>query len=130
MTRAAHGAADGVFCGYRGFALLPVQYAFSSVSRYLPFVPRRSRGRRQQIMCDAGDLLDVADGWGASWAVPYAAGGAPWYWLRGLGPRLDGEGDAPAAAGPLPSQVVDEAARRGGAAPAVRVLRVGETLAL
>ncbi len=129
-TRAAHGAADGVFCGYRGFALLPVQYAFSSVSRYLPFVPRRSRGRRQQIMCDAGDLLDVAAGWGASWAVPYAAGGAPWYWLRGLGPRPDGPRDAPAAADPLPSRVVDEAARRGGEAPAVRVLRVGETLAL
>ncbi len=126
-ARKRYGPLDVLFGGYRGFALHPVRYVFSSVSRYLPFVPAADWGRRQQIMCDAADLLDVGERWGAARIVPYAAGGAPWYWLRGLGPRLDGSAPADPDTDPLPGHVLDVARRRGSAARVVS-LRAGDRL--
>ncbi len=134
QARALHGPVDTVFGGYRGFALYPAQYAFSSVSRYLAFVPPGSWGARQQIMCDADDLIDVAEHWHARRIVPYAAGGAPWYWLRGLGPCLDGSAPDALSTDPPPAHVVEAAARRAVtradgliASPvSVQPMRVGE----
>jgi L-ascorbate metabolism protein UlaG (beta-lactamase superfamily) len=113
-VRARYGAVDTAFGSYRGFALYPVQYVFSTVSRYLPFVPAESWGERQQIMCDPDDLIDVAERCSARRLVPYAGGGAPWYWLRGLGPCLDGAGESRTWSEPPPEQVVRAAARRSG----------------
>lgn len=137
QARARFGPADTVFGGHRGFALYPVQFAFSSVGRYLPFVPPGRWGERQRIMCDADDLIDVAERWSAARVVPYASGGAPWHWLRGLGPCLDGSVPNAEWAGPLPADVVAAAARRavtradGPIASPVSVLtlRPGERLA-
>ena len=79
-----------VFSGYRGWQLYPFQLLFSSVSRFLLFVPPSLWSTRQQLMNSVDDAIDVAEGWGARYLVPYADGGAPWYWDIGLGPRLDG----------------------------------------
>ncbi len=84
------GAPDVLFGGYRSFPLYPIEYLPSSVPQYLLFAPRGAWGRRQKIMYDADDLVDLAEAWGARHLVPYACGGAPWYWQRGLGPVLDG----------------------------------------
>jgi hypothetical protein len=42
-------------------------------------------------MNDEHALLDTAERWHARYVVPYANGGAPWYWQLGLGPRVDGK---------------------------------------
>jgi len=131
-----YGPLDVLFGGYRGFRLYPVQYIFSSVSSYLTFVPERSWETRQKIMCDADDLLDVAELWQARRVVPYSDGGAPWYWMRGLGPRLDGSQAAASTNDPDPIHVREVASRRSGseaqghvASPVqVSVMRPGETL--
>jgi len=138
VARARFGAADTVFGSYRSFALYPVHYVFSSFSRYLLFVPPENWGERQQIMCDADDLLDVAERWSAHRVVPYAAGGAPWYWMRGLGPCVDGSMPDALSMDPPPERVVSAAAERsltrldGPVASPVEVLpmRVGESLRL
>jgi hypothetical protein len=88
-SNAAKGSVDALFAGYRSWALYPIRYLFSSVARYLLFVPEALWTVRQKIMDDANDALDAAERWGARFLVPYADGGAPWYWDRGLGPRLD-----------------------------------------
>lgn len=88
-SRAEKGPIDALFAGYRSWALYPIRYLFSSVARYLLFVPESLWTVRQKIMDDADDALDAAERWGARCLVPYADGGAPWYWQRGLGPRLD-----------------------------------------
>jgi thiopeptide-type bacteriocin biosynthesis protein len=135
-VRRAHADGGGtslVFGGYRGFPLYPVQYLFSSVSRYLLFVPPGERTVRQKIMNDADDLLDTAERAGAARVVPYAAGGAPWFWERGLGERPRGRErgslDHP------PEHVAEVAAARSRTAEGpiasplqVTVLRPGESL--
>ena len=88
--RHAVGPVDTVIGGYRAWRLHPVQYLSTSVARYALFVPPHKWGQRLQIMNDADDLLEVATRWSARWVIPYANGGAPWYWDLGLGPRLDG----------------------------------------
>lgn len=89
--RAKVGQLDVLFGGYRSFPLYPIEYLPSSVPQYLLFTAREDWGRRQKIMYDAEELLDLAECWGAQHLVPYACGGAPWYWQRGLGPMLDGQ---------------------------------------
>lgn len=118
-ARARHGAIDALFAGYRAWALYPLRYLFTSVARYLLLVPRELWGVRQKIMDDADGALDVAERWGAAHLVPYADGGAPWYWDIGLGPQLD---RASARRGgdlhfdPRPEHVGHVAARRSSAA--------------
>jgi L-ascorbate metabolism protein UlaG (beta-lactamase superfamily) len=106
------GSPDVLFAGYRGWLTYPVQFLFTSVARYLLFVPRRLWGVRQRLMTTADEAIDLAEIWGAPTVVPYADGGAPWYWRMGLGPRLDE--DAPEANGfdPLPERVLDAARNR------------------
>jgi hypothetical protein len=86
-------------------------------------------------MNDAGDAVDTAERFGARSLVPYSAGGAPWYWERGLGPRGDTGLERPGF-DPLPERVVEAATARavsvtGAAVPSpvgVRVLRPGDRL--
>ncbi len=82
-----HGAVDLLFGGFRGWRVQPIRYLFSSVARYLLFVPPEDRTRWQQIMNDAADLVTTGLAWGASAVVPYANGGAPWFERIGLGPQ-------------------------------------------
>jgi len=86
------GKADIAFSGYRGWIVYPFQYLFSSVARYLLFVPPTQWAARQQIMTTADQALDIAERVGAKYLVPYADGGAPWHWKIELGPKLDGNG--------------------------------------
>lgn len=87
--RARDGAVDVVCGGYRAWRLYPAQYTFTSVPRYMLFVPPHLWGTRIQLMNDASDLLATTKAWGGRWSVPYANGGAPWYWQRGLGPNCE-----------------------------------------
>ncbi len=134
-VRERFGGVDVLFGGYRAFAVYPIHYLFSSVSRYLPFVPESMWSVRQAMMNDASALIDTAERAGARTVVPYADGGAPWHWERGLGPRLDGQGDPNPAVDSPPEEVVHAAVRRsssreGAIASPVRtvVLRPGEAL--
>jgi L-ascorbate metabolism protein UlaG (beta-lactamase superfamily) len=111
-ARARLGAVDFVFAGYRGWLTYPAQLLFSSVARYLLFVPPALWGVRQQLMNTADDAVDVAERWGARYLVPYADGGAPWYWRIGLGPRLDDEAAETFGFDPFPERVLAAARRR------------------
>ena len=110
---AREGSIDIVFSGYRGWELYPAQLLFSSVSRFLLFVPPALWSIRQRLMSSVDDAIDVAEGWGARYLVPYADGGAPWYWDMGLGPVLDGTGHENITFDPFPERVVAAAAQRG-----------------
>jgi L-ascorbate metabolism protein UlaG (beta-lactamase superfamily) len=90
--RARLGPIDALLSGFRGWTLRPAQLLDSSVARYLLFVPRDQWSRRYRIMNDADDVVAIAQAWGAPVVIPYANGGAPWFWEMGLGPRLDGRG--------------------------------------
>lgn len=135
--RRDRGAVDVCVGGYRDWSLYPFQYLFTSVARYLLFVPAHLRDVRHRIMYAPHDLVDVAERCGARWVVPYADGGAPWYWERGLGPRLDVAADDEQCFD-LPPEAVREAAARRSWSPDGRipsqvnalVLRPGETIAL
>ncbi len=109
-----YGPIDVLFGGCRGFGMYPIQYLFSSVSRYLTFVPEYLWRARQQIMCDADDAIDVAELWGARYLTPYADGGAPWYWRRGLGPTLDGTEAHVMAVDPTPAYISKVRSQRTG----------------
>lgn len=132
-----YGPIDTLFGGYRGFGLYPIQYLFSSIPCYLPFVPRNCWRVRQQMMGDADDLIDVAEIWDAKRIVPYSDGGAPWYWMRGLGPCLDGSQVQFMAVDPTPESVCAIASQRSGsrrdgliASPIpICLLRPGDALA-
>ncbi len=132
-----HGALDILFGGFRAWAMYPVQYAATSVPQHLVFTPRSLWGARQQIMNDADALLDTAERWHARHVVPYAAGGAPWYWQLDLGAPCDRpEQPKETHFDPRPETVMRAAMARSaaGAGPlpsAVRVLlaRPGESLA-
>lgn len=106
------GSPDYLFVGYRGWLMYPVQLLSSSVARYLPFVPPESWGVRQRIMTTADEAVDIAEIWGAPHLVPYADGGAPWFWQNGLGPRLDEAASENPVFDPFPERVIVAAATR------------------
>jgi hypothetical protein len=112
--REEHGRVDIVFGGYRGWTTYPAALVGSSVGRYVLFVPPSQWPVRQRLMNDAEDLVDTAELFGASWIVPCAAGGAPWHWSIGLGPRLDGGGVEDPDFDPYPERVSEAAVRRSG----------------
>jgi L-ascorbate metabolism protein UlaG (beta-lactamase superfamily) len=111
-TRARLGTVDVVFSGYRGWLLYPPQYLFSSVARFLLFVPPWLWTVRQQIMTDAQMAVDIAERWGAKYVAAYADGGAPWHWNIGLGPRLDQEARELNLFDPFPERLADAALYR------------------
>jgi L-ascorbate metabolism protein UlaG (beta-lactamase superfamily) len=115
------GPVDVVFAGYRGWETYPVQLLQSSVARYLLVVPPELWAARQRIMDDAHDALDVAERWGARVLVPYADGGAPWFWEIGLGPRLDEQPLERVGVDPFPERVADAAAARSFTPDGARV---------
>ncbi len=131
-----YGPVDVLFGGYRAWSLYPVQYALTSVPQFLVFTPPALWGTRQKIMNDAHALLDTAERWHARHVVPYADGGAPWYWRLGLGPRLDGTpGQTSAHFDPYPEAVLRAAAARSSDGPqaiasavTALLLRPGESL--
>jgi thiopeptide-type bacteriocin biosynthesis protein len=135
LVRRRWGAPDVLLGGYRAFALYPIQYFFSSVARYMLFVPESEWEARIVPMNDGDALLDTAERSGAKHVVPYADGGAPWYWERGLGPRLDGKGKPNPSADPPPEEVLRRAAARSswfdepiGSPALVSIVRPGERL--
>jgi L-ascorbate metabolism protein UlaG (beta-lactamase superfamily) len=115
-TRTEQGPVDVVFSGYRGWLTYPAQLLFSSIARFLLFVPPPIWGVRQQLMSSPEEAVDIAECWGARYLVPYADGGAPWHWGIGLGPRLDEEAAEFAGFDPFPERVL-EAARHRTQAP-------------
>ena len=110
--RRTNGPIDLLFSGYRGWLTYPVQLLFSSVSRYVLFVPPDLWGSRMQLMNNTADAIDLAERWGARYLAPYGDGGAPWHWRIGLGPCLDGSGVEDPAFDPFVERVVDEARAR------------------
>jgi L-ascorbate metabolism protein UlaG (beta-lactamase superfamily) len=127
--RRRFGDIDVVLGGYRAWRLWPIQYPTTSVARYLLFVPPSRWGSSMQIMNDADDLLELAARCGARFVVPYANGGAPWYWRRGLGPAADASGASLAAFDPDLSALTDAcAARRSDTRAQLVILRPGERL--
>ena len=115
------GAIDILFAGYRGWCLYPVQYVQSSVSCFLLFVPPELYSVRQSIMNNISEAVDTAETWHAKYIVPYANGGAPWYWELGLGPVLScAEKIAPREwlfFDPLPDRCLEELRLRSAPTP-------------
>jgi hypothetical protein len=138
IARKRFGPVDVLFGGYRAFAMYPAHFLFSSISRYLLFVPPESWGVRQKIMNDADDLIDTSEIWNARATIPYADGGAPWYSKIGLGPRRDEQGVSQLnpAVDPAPEHVLTVAQSRSSSAnegliptPAhLKLLRPGDSL--
>lgn len=124
--RAAHGDVDVLFGGYRAWRLQPIRYLFSSVARYLLFVPEHLRTTQQQIMNDAEDLMATAEAWGARCVVPYANGGAPWFARLGLGPHAGTHDDE--SIDPDVSTVVSVFRDANPTHIALRLLEAGERL--
>jgi L-ascorbate metabolism protein UlaG (beta-lactamase superfamily)/alpha-ketoglutarate-dependent taurine dioxygenase len=134
-ARAALGSVDVVFCGYRGWLTYPIQLLFTSVAKYILFVPPWQWTVRQRIMMTADEAVDVAEEWGAAVMVPYADGGAPWYWDIGLGPRLDEEAQEATGFDPFPERAIWAAANRTempdgmlGSSVEVMLLRPGDSV--
>ncbi|OPC78840.1 hypothetical protein B4N89_32410 [Embleya scabrispora] len=135
QARTRLGPVDAVFCGYRGWLMYPVQLLFTSVARYLAFVPPDQWNCRQRLMTTPDEAVDIAERWGARLLVPYADGGAPWYWRAGLGPRLDETGGEAHGFDPCPERVATAARRRTempggllGSAVDVLLLRPGDAV--
>ncbi|MGW1989441.1 MBL fold metallo-hydrolase [Embleya sp. NPDC001921] len=134
-ARARLGSVDAVFCGYRGWLMYPVQLLFTSVARYLAFVPPDQWNCRQRLMTTPDEAVDIAERWGARLLVPYADGGAPWYWQAGLGPSPDEPDGEAHGFDPFPERVVTAARNRTempdgllGSAVEVLLLRPGDTV--
>ena len=125
-ARDALGPIDVLFGGYRAWHVQPIRYLFSSVARYLLFVPPQARTRWQKIMNDADDLVDTAEAWGARQVVPYANGGTPWFARIGLGPREDGSDDP--RVDPPASAVEQAFERREGIAANLLPMAAGDDL--
>lgn len=129
--RRRFGDIDVVLGGYRAWRLWPIQYPTTSVARYLLFVPASRWGVSMQIMNDANDLLELAARCGARWVIPYANGGAPWYWRRGLGPSADAPGASLADFDPDLSAVTEASRARGtGSLARLLILHPGERVVI
>jgi len=122
-----HGPIDVVFAGYRGWHTTPAELLRSSVGRYFLFVPPDQWDRSMDLMNDASGALRTTTAFGAPVLVPYADGGAPWFWELGLGPRLDETPLERAGFDPFPERVSEAAAAMAGA-PEVLLLRPGQRL--
>lgn len=142
--RATTGPVDVAFAGTRAFRAAPILFLQSSVDSFLANVPLDLVGVSQKPMCDDDDALDCAEALGATFIVPYADGGAPWYWREGMGPTYRGypaytgfraagtEAYDQLGSDPFPERLVRAAARRyRGPGPVTPVLlRPGDHLTL
>ncbi len=125
--RLEHGSVDVVFAGYRGWRTSPADLLRSSVARYFLFVPSERWSDSMELMNDAAGAIGTAMAFGSPVLVPYADGGAPWFWELGLGPRLDETPMERQGYDPFPERVIDAAADIDGA-PKVLLLRPGQQL--
>ena len=130
-----NGPVDVVLSGYRGWITYPVQLLFSSVSRYILFVPPCLWDARFRLMNDVDDAVDVAERWGARYFIPYGDGGAPWHWSIGLGPNLETKGMEHPDFDPFPERAMQAARcrvrREGstcGSAVETLLLRPGDSI--
>lgn len=132
---------DYLFTGIRGFRLKPVFYPFTTLDAFLVNVPLPQAGVTQQLMSDAKDALALGTAMGAASVVPYADGGAPWYWRDGMGPPYPGYPtypgfrEAPATpaddpdSDPFPERLEEEAGSGAGDdGPEALLLRPGDLL--
>lgn len=143
-ARRRFGPVDVVFSGMRGFTLPPLLLPFTTLDAMFVNVPLELLGVRQRLMHDAADVLAVSEIFGARWAVPYADGGAPWYWREGMGPTYAGypayPGETEAAtlpredpkSAPFVERLGEVAAARYGGVPLVEslALRPGDLVRL
>jgi L-ascorbate metabolism protein UlaG (beta-lactamase superfamily) len=139
-ARRRWGRADVVFGGMRGFALCPLMLPFTTLDAMFVNVPIELLNVRQRLMNDPVDLLATTEVFGARFAVPYADGGAPWYYREGMGPAYQGypaypgEKEAPTEdsedpdSAPFPERLTDVAEARYGEEPLVEnlLLRPGD----
>jgi L-ascorbate metabolism protein UlaG (beta-lactamase superfamily) len=142
-ARRRWGPVDMIFGGIRGFSLYPLFLPFTSLDAMFVNVPLDLIAVRQSLMNDADALLSVAEVMGASRVVPYADGGAPWYWREGMGPAYPGypayPGERDAAAGsaapeseepessPFPERLLEAVSRRSvRPVPTPLLLRPGD----
>lgn len=139
-AREKHGKVDVVFGGMRGFSLCPLFLPFTSLDAMFVNAPLEVMAVRQRLMNDAEDLIATAEVFGASHVVPYADGGAPWYWREGMGPAYEGypnyigERESPnadledPASAPFPERLEEVALRRSVGKPLVDslLLRPGD----
>jgi L-ascorbate metabolism protein UlaG (beta-lactamase superfamily) len=140
QARRKWGAADVVFGGMRGFSLCPLMLPFTTLDAMFVNVPIELLAVRQRLMNDGSDLLAVAEVLGAKHVVPYADGGAPWYYREGMGPAYlgypayPGEREAPLEdqedprAAPFPERLAEIAEERtpGQALTESLLLRPGD----
>lgn len=132
---------DFLFTGIRGFRLHPLFFGFTTIDAFLVNVPLDAMTEAQQLMTDAGAALDLGEALGSRYVVPYADGGAPWYWREGMGPSyvgfpaLPGWKPAPASpaddpdSDPFPERLLAaRAGRKSGPAPLI--LRPGDAVRL
>lgn len=135
------GPVDLLFTGIRGFRLHPLFFGFTTLDAFLVNVPLAAMAEPQQLMTDADAALDLGDALGSKYVIPYADGGAPWYWREGMGPSYVGfpavPGWKPAPetpaddpdSDPFPERLVAARdARRSG--PKALVLRPGDAVRL
>lgn len=140
-ARRERGPVDAVFTGARGFSLYPLMLPLTTLDVLFANVPLELVAAHQRLMHDSEGALDVAEAFGARFVVPYADGGAPWYWREGMGPSYAGypsyegwraapsESREVAEADPFPERVAELAARRHSAVSAL-ILRPGDALRL
>ncbi len=141
MREAAHHVdqVDVVFSGARGFSLAPLFFPTTTLDVFLANVPIDELTKTQALMHDAETALDCAEAFRAKLLVPYADGGAPWYWREGMGPSYAGYPSYPgwrtapsmseelAQSDPFPERVV-ECARVRQSAVRVECLRPNDSL--
>jgi hypothetical protein len=84
-----------LFCGVRGFRVKPIFFSFTTLDAYLVNVPMADLTAPQQLMADAAEALEYGRLLKATYVVPCADGGAPWYWREGMGPHYAGYPGAP-----------------------------------
>jgi L-ascorbate metabolism protein UlaG (beta-lactamase superfamily) len=94
-ARRLWGPTDFVFSGIRGFTLAPLMLPFTTLDAMFVNVPIDLLAVPMPLMHDADGLATLAQVFGARAAVPYADGGAPWYWREGMGPTYAGYPEYP-----------------------------------
>ena len=135
------GPVDVLFTGIRGFRTWPLFFGFTTLDAFWVNVPLDRMAAPQQLMSGPADALDLGDLLGAAHVVPYADGGAPWYWREGMGPSyvgfpaLPGFRPAPETpaddpdSDPFPERLAEERAKRK-AGPNPLLLRPGDAFRL
>jgi hypothetical protein len=122
------GPPDLLFAGYRSVRLMPAELLSSDLARFFYFVLPDRWAVPDQLMTSPAEAIAIAEAAGARYVVPYAAGGAPWHWRIGLGPRLDDPQSESPSTNPFPEQLLIESRRNGKGITEPLLLRPGDGL--